>query len=331
MKAQVLVEQKSVDETPLEFRECPRPEPLLKEILVKVTTCAVCRTDQQIIEGDLPLKKNKLIPGHQITGVVASMGKEAKGFSLGDRIGIPWLYSTCQECSFCNSGLENLCKGAKFTGYDVDGGYGEYVVCNCDYAIHLPSTISDKKVAPLLCGGIVGYRSFKLANPKKGERLGLFGFGGSAYITLQIAVHMGCIVSVFTRSAEHQKKALQLGASYAGPIERKPEKPLDSAIIFAPSGEIIPVALDYLKRGGALIVNAIHTTPIPKMDYSTIYFEKTLKTVANATRKDGAEFLKLAQEIQVETEVTEYPLKDALLAHRDLKRSKFSGSALLIA
>jgi propanol-preferring alcohol dehydrogenase len=278
----------------------------------------------------LPLKKQLLIPGHQITGRVEFIGKEAQGFSLGDRIGIPWLYSTCKECAFCKSGLENLCKEAKFTGYHVDGGYAEYVVCDPQYAFHLPPTLSDKKIAPLLCAGVVGYRAFKLASPISKEIIGLFGFGGSAYLTLQIAIQKGCNVFVFTRSPEHQKKALHLGASYAGPIEKKPEIPLDSAIIFAPSGDLIPVALNYLKRGGTLIVNAIHTTPIPKMDYATIYYEKTLKTVANATRKDAEEFLKIAEEIGIETEVTEYSLEEALIAHRDLKRSKFSGSAILI-
>ena len=218
MKAQVLVEQKSVDELPLKLRECPVPSPLSTEILVKVTTCALCRTDTHSIEGDLPLKKQLLIPGHQITGRVEFIGKEAQGFSLGDRIGIPWLYSTCKECAFCKSGLENLCKEAKFTGYHVDGGYAEYVVCDPQYAFHLPPTLSDKKIAPLLCAGVVGYRAFKLASPISKEIIGLFGFGGSAYLTLQIAIQKGCNVFVFTRSPEHQKKALHLGASYADPL-----------------------------------------------------------------------------------------------------------------
>lgn len=330
MKAQVLRKQGPLESKPLEFLDVADPTPKSEDLLIKVLACGVCLTDRQIMEGDLPLKKSPIILGHQIVGEIVSMGSGVHEFKKHELVGIPWLHSTCRECSYCKRGLENLCEKAQFSGYHVDGGYAEYTLCHKDFAIRLAKERSPSKLAPLLCAGIVGYRSYKLAQVSSGDRIGFYGFGAAAHITMQVALKEGCEAFVFTRSEKHQKRAIEMGASWAGAIEDKSPQLLDSAISFAPVGEIVPLALKQLKRGANLLVNAIHTTPIPSIPYTLLYHERGVKSVANATREDAQEFMKFVEKHHIEVEAVEYRLKDALKAHADLKASKICGSAVLI-
>lgn len=330
MKAHVLCKQGPIEEMPLEFCDVEDPIPSSGEILIKVLSCGVCLTDRQIMEGDLPLKKSPIILGHQVVGEVAALGPGVTEFKEKDLVGMPWLHSTCQKCSFCKDGFENLCEKAQFSGYNVDGGYAEYTLCHQDFAIRVAKGRSAGKIAPLLCSGIVGYRSYKLANVSAGDRLGIYGFGSAAHIMMQVALKEGCEVFVFTRSEKHRKRAIELGATWAGGVEDIPPIKLDASISFAPVGEIVPIALTHLRRGGNLLLNAIHTTPISSFPYTSIYYEKSLKSVANATREDAQEFMRLVEKHHIEVEAHEYSLKDVLKAHADLKASKISGSAVLI-
>ena len=325
----ILREPKPVEQNPLAAVDLPRPEPAPGQVRLRVRACGVCHTDLHLVEGEIPLPRLPLIPGHQIIGEVEALGEVASRLSLGDRIGVPWLYSTCGACEFCRRGLENLCDNARFTGQHADGGFGEYVVVPEDYAYGIPVGFPDAQAAPLLCAGVIGYRSLRLSEIQPGGRLGLYGFGASAHVTIQVARHWGCEVYVFTRSEEHQRHALDLGAAWVGQAQDTPPEELDSAITLAPAGWLVPEALRVLRKGGTLAINAIHMSPIPEMPYATLYGERTVRSVANATRRDARELLDLAAEIPIRTEVELYTLAEANEVLRRLKQSEIQGAAVL--
>lgn len=320
---------KPAEERPLEMAELPNPEPGPGEVRVRVQACGVCRTDLHIVEGDLNLPKIPVVPGHQIVGVVDLVGRGVTRFLEGDRVGIPWLYDTCGECRFCRKGRENLCDRARFTGLHVDGGFAEYFLARADFAYPVPEGFPDLQAAPLLCAGVIGYRALRLSDVKPGERLGMYGFGASAHVTIQVARYWGCEVFAFTRSSEHRQLALKLGAAWAGGLEHELPVELDSAIIFAPAGPLVPLALRALRKGGTLALAGIYMTPIPQMDYQLLYGERTVRSVANSTRKDAEDLLKLAAEIPIRTEVEVYPLEQANEVLLRLKRSEIQGAAVL--
>ena len=330
MRAMVLHEPKDITQKPLQLEDIPVPEPAPGQIRIKVLACGVCHTDLHTVEGDLPLPKLPLVPGHEVVGVVDKLGEGVTRFSLGDKAGAVWLYRTCGQCKFCRSGRENLCENAMFTGYHVDGGYAEYMVVDEDFAYHLPTNLPDSEIAPLMCGGVIGYRAFVLSEAKPGQVLGLYGFGNSAHITIQVARHLGIRVFVFTRSPGHQQHALELGAEWVGRAEDTPPEGIDSAIIFAPAGPIVPQALRVLNPGGTIAMAGIYMTPIPEMPYDLLYFERTLRSVANSTRQDAIELLKLAEEIPIHTTVTTFPLEEANEVLQAMKESRINGDAILI-
>lgn len=329
MKAQILAHPASIHSEPLRLQDVPRPNPNDKELLVKVHACGVCHTDLHVVEGELPEPELPLIPGHQIIGIVEETGNAATRFKPGDRIGIPWLHESCGECEYCLQGLENLCEKARFTGYTAQGGYSEYTTVHEDFAVPIPEQFSDIEAAPLLCAGIVGYRSLRLSDLKPGERLGLYGFGGSAHICIQVARYWACEVYVFTRSKAHQEHAYELGASWVGEAQDNPPQALDRAIIFAPVGWIVPLTLGHLRKAGTLCINAIHMSPIPEMSYHLLWDERTIRSVANATRRDAEEFMALAAEIPIHTQTEAYDLSEANHVLEKLKASEISGSAVL--
>ncbi len=308
----------------------PDPQPGPGQLLLKVQSCGVCLTDLHTIEGDIHPANLPLTPGHQIVGRVQEIGAGVSGWSVGDRAGVPWLYRACGECAYCQRGEENLCRQAEFTGFDVDGGYAELMLSEADYTLRMPDTADELHLAPLLCAGIVGYRSIHKADIAPGERVGLVGFGASAHLVIQVLLHWGCRVSVFTRSTGHRELASRLGAEWVGSATDELSEPLDRAIIFAPAGHLVPTMLAKTRPGGTLALNAIHMSPIPEFRYELIWEERTLRSVANATYQDGVEFLKLAEEIPVRADVTEYSLGDANQALIDLKASRINGSAVLV-
>jgi propanol-preferring alcohol dehydrogenase len=261
--------------------------------------------------------------------MVEKIGERASRFRVGAHVGIAWLHSTCGVCEYCHAGRENLCKSIKFTGYDVNGGYAQFAKVNSGFALKLPKTFDDEHAAPLLCAGIIGYRAFKLSGAGRGSKLAMFGFGGAANITIQVAKYMGCRVFVFTRNKAHKKSAKKLGAAWVGGPDSVPKEKYDAAIIFAPAGELVVKALKHLERGGKVIIADIHMSKIPEIDYNDLYFEKSIASVANYTRKDADEFLALAEKIQIITHVTEFGLEDANKALLELKESKINGSAVL--
>ncbi len=329
MKALVLKKPDKIEKNPIALEEIPIPEIADNEILIRVSACGVCHTDLHVIEGELKGGKMPVIPGHQITGRIVKMGRSVTGFKEGERVGIPWLYSTCGKCRFCMSGRENLCPEAIFTGYSVDGGYGEYVKIHQDFAHPLPESISDENVAPLLCGGVIGYRAFCLTGAKEGDVLGLFGFGASAHIVIQIARFFKERVFVFTRSEKHRKIAEDLGAEWTGSVDDEPPELLNSGINFTPAGELIPKALKKFDRGGVLVLAGIHMTPVPEMDYNLLYYERCIKSAANSTRRDVSEFLALAAKIPVKTEIEIFPLQEANRALQLLKGGKLNMAGVL--
>ncbi len=329
MRAMVLDQQKSVTERPLFLRDVAVPVPGPGQVRVRVSYCGLCHTDLHTVEGDLPPHKLPLIPGHQIVGLVEETGAGVKGLKTGDRVGIPWLHSTDGTCAYCIRGLENLCQRAQFTGYDVNGGYAESTVVGAEYASKLPVGFSDEHAAPLLCAGIIGYRSYRLAAVPKQARLGLYGFGASAHIVLQLARHLGHEVYVFTRAEAHRELARRLGAAWVGDAKDAPPAKLDAAIIFAPAGALVLDALRAVRKAGSVVLAGIHMSPIPELDYRLLYDERMLRSVANSTRQDAREFLELAAEVPVQTETTVFPLEaanDALIA---LKQSKIEGAGVL--
>jgi len=330
MKAQILKQTSPVEDRPLELVDVPVPEPGPEQILVKVSACGVCHTELDEIEGRLQ-PNLPVILGHEIVGRVESLGSEATRYSIGDRVGIAWIYSACGECRFCQAGLENLCYDFKGTGCHTDGGYAEYTVVAEDYAYPIPDVFTDAQAAPLLCAGAIGYRDLILSGVKSGQSLGLFGFGASAHIVIQAAIHWGCEVLVFTRSAEHRELAMKLGAAWAGGTDEAPPKKVDYAIDFTPVGETVPSALRVLEKGGRLVMAVIRKrTPIPPLDYAQLLWdEKELKSVANITRRDVEEFLPLAAEIAVTPEVQEFALSEANQALNLLKQGRVQGAAVL--
>lgn len=296
---------------------------------MRVRRCGVCHTDLHIVEGDLRLPKLPLIPGHQIVGTIDAVGDSVTRVRVGDRVGVPWLYSTCGKCEYCRRGKENLCENARFTGLHVDGGYAEAMIVGEDSAYALPSQFDDDHVAPLLCAGVIGYRALRLSNAGRGDRLGMYGFGASAHIVLQLARHMGCEVYVFTRTPAHRELAGELGAAWVGSAQDDPPVPVDASIMFAPAGPLVPEALRVLRKGGTLALAGIAMTPIPRMEYSLLYHERILRSVANSTREDVRECLRLAAEVPVRTEVEIFGLEQANEVLTAMKHSRIHGAAVL--
>ena len=329
MRAIVLGQQKSIDESPLELHDVPLPEPGVKQIRVKVHCCGLCHTDLHVVEGDLPAHKLPLIPGHQIVGTVEKCGRDVKKFQRADRVGIPWLHRTDGSCEFCRRGLENLCEHAQFTGYDADGGYAEFTVVDEDFAYPIPPQFTDENAAPLFCAGIIGYRSYRTTGIQPRERLGLYGFGASAHIVIQFARYLGNEVYVFTRSEEHRRYAQELGAVWTGRSEDPAPRPLDAAIIFAPAGKLVTDALRATRKGGTVACAGIVMSQIPAMDYELLYHERVLRTIANSTRQDARDFLKLAEKVPIRTEVQIYSLNETNRALQDLKHSRINGAGVV--
>jgi propanol-preferring alcohol dehydrogenase len=329
MKACFLSTPAAVESNPLKFGEFAKPEPSPGEVLVRVQVCGVCRTDLHVIEGELPPKKSPLIPGHQVVGRIAARGAVAERFPAGTRVGIAWLHKTDGTCEYCRRGEENLCDAPLFTGYSVNGGYAEYIVAPEDFVYALPEGFPDEQAAPLLCAGIIGYRCLKLSEIHGGERLGFYGFGAAAHVAIQVARHWGVEVYAATRDARHQALARELGARWAGGTLEQPPVKLDAAIVFAPAGEIVPAALQALRKGGRLILGGIHMSAIPSIAYELLYQERVIRSVANNTRKDGEDFLRLAAEIPVRTRVQVFALAEANQALNALKNDAIRGAAVL--
>src|SRR5580692_7778164 len=333
MQAWVVDHPGPVDGThhPLVRVERPVPEPGTGEVRVRVRACGVCRTDLHLAEGDQEPRRPGVTPGHEVVGVVDRLGPGSTRWQEGDRIGVPWLAHTCGVCRFCRSGRENLCVSPRFTGWDVDGGYAAYTVVDEDYAYALPDVFDDVQVAPLLCAGIIGYRALLRANLPAGGRLGIYGFGGSAHLTAQVALARGARVHVMTRSREAQQLALELGAASAGDADGAPPEPLDSAILFAPVGTLVPPALTALDRGGTLAIAGIYLSDIPSLDYEKDLFEeRTLRSVTANTRRDGEEFLAEAARIRVRVSTVAYPMERADEALRVLRDDRVNGAAVLV-
>lgn len=317
---------------PLRARPQPELEPGAGEVLLEVSACAVCRTDLQLCEGDLAARRLPVVPGHQVVGRVASLGPgvvDASDVREGDRVGVAWIAGTCGACAACRTGRENLCERATFTGWDRDGGFAPRMTARHDFVYRLPDGTSDVAAAPLLCGGVIGFRSLRVAGVSGGERLGLYGFGASATCVIQVARHWGCEVFVCTRSPGEQARALQLGAAWAGGYDERPPVELDAAITFAPSGDVVVAALGALARGGVVAVNAIHLDRIPEFPYELLWWERQLRSVANVTRADVADLLALAVEIPIATQVEVLGLEEANEALRRLAAGEVHGAAVL--
>ena len=330
MKAQILKQISPVENRPLELVELPIPQPRAKEILVRVSACGVCHTELDEIEGRLQ-PKLPVVLGHEIVGKIESLGSGVTKFKVGDRVGIAWIYSACGKCHFCKAGNENLCYQFQGTGCHANGGYAEYTVVSEDYAYSIPDRFTDSQAAPLLCAGAIGFRDLKLSGITPGQSLGLFGFGASAHIVIQVAKYWGCELFVFTRSEEHRELAKKLGAVWTGRAEDEPPQKLNCAIDFTPVGETVPNALRVLEKGGRLVMAVIRKrNPIPPLDYAQLLWdEKEIKSVANITRKDAEDFLPLAAEIPIIPEVQEFKLEEANEALVLLKQGKIQGAAVL--
>ena len=330
MRAMVLAHPAAVTTNPLALREVVRPEPGPGQVRVRIRVCGVCRTDLHVVEGELAEVPPDIIPGHEVVGVVEKLGRDVNDLKEGDRVGIAWLQATCGRCEFCLSGRENLCLRATFTGYRVNGGYAEYAVVAARYAYPLPLRFTDEEAAPLLCAGIIGYRALRLSGIKPGQRLGLYGFGASAHIAIQIARAWDCSVYVCSLKEEHRTLARELGAVWVGgSMERPPDK-LHGAIIFAPAGEIVPAALRALDRGGTLALAGIHMSPIPILDYDRDLFgERIIRSVTANTRQDGVDLLREAAAIPIHTHTRTFGLADANQALQDLKAGTIRGAAVL--
>jgi len=326
----VLQAPSPVEKAPLSLREVELPEPGRGEIRIRVRTCGVCRTDLHIVEGELPPQKQSVIPGHQIVGTVESLGRDAGRWPLGKRVGAAWLRHTCGHCRWCRRGEENLCETARFTGYHSDGGYAEYAVVYENFVYAIPEALTDVEAPPLLCAGIIGLRALKRAGIRRGGRLGLYGFGASAHIAIQIARHLDCSVYVLTREERHRHLAKQLGARWVGDARESPPERLDSAVLFAPAGELVPVALQALDRGGTLALAGIHLSEIPPLDYEKhLFYERNLRSVTANTRADGEELLRLAGEIPIHAHTVPFALEQANTALTQLKHDGFEGAAVL--
>ncbi|SPF43984.1 putative alcohol dehydrogenase AdhA [Candidatus Sulfopaludibacter sp. SbA4] len=329
MKACVLLSPASIESNPLRIEDLPKPLPGPGEVLIRVHACGVCRTDLHVIEGELESRKSPIVPGHQVVGTIEGPGSGASRFRTGTRVGVPWLHRTCGVCEYCRSGRENLCERAVFTGWMVDGGYAEYVVAPEDFVYALPEGFGDIHVAPLLCAGIIGFRTLRLSGVQPGGSLAMYGFGAAAHVAIQVARHWGISVYAISRDARHQQLARDLGAVWAGGSNDDPPVKLDGALIFAPAGELVVSALRALKRGGTVAIGGIHMSPIPEIDYNLLYHERAIRSVANNTRRDGEDFLKIASEIPIHTEVREFALEEANQALNALKNDAIRGGAVL--
>ena len=329
MKACLLRSPARVETNPLDFTDVPDPLAQDGQLLVKVAACGVCRTDLHVVEGELPPSKSPVIPGHQVVGRVEKLGGKAGRFRLSDRVGIPWLHRTCGVCEYCRAGKENLCNHPEFTGYTVDGGYAEYTLAPEQFVYPIPEGLTDEQAAPLLCAGIIGFRSLRLSGIEPGGKLGIYGFGAAAHLAIQVARHWKVDVYAMTRDTRHQKLALDMGAVWAGGTVEQPPAKLDAVVVFAPAGEIVPAALKALKKGGTVALGGIHMSPIPPLDYNWLYQERVVRSVANNTRRDGEDFLRLAAEIPIRTEIEVFPLRDANRALNSLKNDAIRGAAVL--
>jgi propanol-preferring alcohol dehydrogenase len=332
MKALVLEKPQDVKNKPLKFIETETPQPSEDEVLIQVFACGVCRTDLHICEGELPMKRDKIIPGHQVVGRVVKRGEKVSNIELGSRVGVAWLNRTCRSCVYCNKGKENLCENADFTGWSVNGGFAEYIVAPSSFTYSIPEGFADLQAAPLLCAGIIGYRALRLTGITDwaGVRLGIYGFGAAGHICIQIAKARGADVYVATRDrSRHQALAEELGAVWVGDTFSKPPVMLDASIVFAPAGEIVPAALQALDKGGSLVLGGIYMSPIPEFEYKLLYGERVIRSVANNTRKDGEEFLQEAAKIGVKTHVEIFPLEKGNEALIALKTDAIRGAAVL--
>jgi propanol-preferring alcohol dehydrogenase len=327
MKAMLLEAQHQ----PLQEKLVPTPRPGARQVLIRVGACGVCRTDLHIVDGELTQPKLPLILGHEVAGTVVQTGEGVTRFKLGDHVGVPWLGQTCGRCVYCRRGQENLCINARFTGYTLDGGYAQYMTAYQDYCFTLPGGYADAEVAPLLCAGLIGYRSYRMTGARN-ERLGLYGFGAAAHIIAQVALHQGKRVYAFTRpgDATTQDFARRLGAAWAGGSDQLPPEPLDAAILFAPVGALVPAALRAVDKGGTVVCGGIHMSDIPAFPYGLLWEERSVKSVANLTRQDGDEFLALAGQMKVKTTVTPFPLAQANAALDAIRHGKIDGAAVLI-
>lgn len=343
MKAMVLEKQGS----PPALREIPTPEPAAGQVRVRVKACGICRTDLHVMDGDLHEPKLPLVMGHQIVGVVEQVGPDVEGLAEGDRIGIPWLGSSCGQCDFCKTGRENLCDEARYTGYQIDGGFAEYCTADARFCFPIPEGYPDIQAAPLLCAGLIGYRSYRMATADPvmlndeeraslpqpwRKRLGFYGFGSAAHILCQLAAHDGREVYAFTKpgDSDGQAFARKLGAAWAGGSDQQPDVKLDAAIIFAPVGPLVPAALQAVEKGGLVVCAGIHMSEIPAMAYRDLWEERVVRSVANLTRRDGEEFLQQADAASIETNVTRYPLEETPRALEDLREGNFDGSAVIV-
>jgi propanol-preferring alcohol dehydrogenase len=320
----------AIEDHPLALSDLALPDPGVREILVRVRTCGVCRTDLHVCEGDLPIHREHVVPGHEIVGEVERAGARCVRFKPGDRVGVAWLRETCGTCVYCRRGRENLCPNAKFTGYDHDGGYAEYAIVREDFAYPIPSTLGDEEAAPLLCAGIIGYRAIKRAAIERGMTVGLYGFGGSAHIALQVLAYWRCRVFVMTRGGAHRELAESMGAQWVGTAQERPPHLLDAAILFAPAGDIVPACMEALDRGGVLAIAGIYLSPIPQLDYEKhLFYEREIRSVTANTRADAEEFLKIAGEIPIRTHTQFFGLEAASDALRELKHDRIKGAGVL--
>jgi propanol-preferring alcohol dehydrogenase len=329
MKACLLNAPARIETNPLQLTDVMVPKPGKGEVLVRVRACGVCRTDLHVIEGELPPRKSPVIPGHQVVGVVEELGEGARRFAIGARVGVAWLHHTDGVCEYCRRGEENLCDHPTFTGYSVDGGYAECVVAPEDFVYAMPQGFPDEQAAPLLCAGIIGFRCLRLSGIKPGGKLGFYGFGAAAHVAIQVARYWNVIVYASTRDARHQKLALELGAAWAGGTLDAPPEKLDAAIVFAPAGEIVPAALAALRKGGVLVLGGIRMSPIPSFSYDLLYQERMIRSVANNTRQDGEDFLRIAAEIPIRMHTQMFPLSEANRALNALKNDGIEGAAVL--
>jgi propanol-preferring alcohol dehydrogenase len=330
MKAMLLRKQAPIEQEPLEEVEIDLPVAREGDVLIKVLACGICHTDLHTVEGDFPLHKSPVIPGHQIVGVVEECGESVENVKIGDRVGVAWLHWTCGKCDYCLRGQENLCENAKFTGWDADGGYAQFALVPAAFSYPVPKNLSPVEAAPLLCAGIVGFRALKLSDVKKGETVALYGFGASAHVNIQIALNWGCEVIVFSRSSEHRELALKLGAAWAGTTEDTPPLRPERAVIYAPAGPLVLHALELIDKGGTVALAGIYMSPIPEMDYERhLFYEKKLKSVTASTREDGMELLREAAAVPVKTETEVFTLSEANRALRLLKESRINGAGVL--
>jgi propanol-preferring alcohol dehydrogenase len=329
MKAWVLPKPGPVESSPLVLRELPVPEPGVDEVLVRIHACGICRTDLHVVEGELAPRKPEVIPGHQVVGTIERLGANATKYAVGARVGIAWLHKTDGRCFYCRSGRENLCDSPDFTGYTVDGGYAQYAAAHEDFIYPIPEGFPDLQAAPLLCAGIIGFRCLRVSGIARGGNLGIYGFGAAGHVCIQVARYWGVNTFVCTREEKHRRLATDLGAAWAGGAAEEPPEKLDASIIFAPAGELIPPTLQALRKGGALVLGGIYMSPIPSFPYPLIYHERSIKSVANNTRQDGHDFMKLAAEIPIQTEIQVFPLEQAGEALRALKHDGIRGAGVI--